>query len=87
LEALVTRHELTRGDVITLGRMTEQMAAGFDREVAGLREEAARVEDQASDAAQRLAGEVLRTRNEGWGMEFNLRNQGLCCGHSRRRVL
>ena len=49
--------------------------------MAGLREEAARVEDAASDAAQRLAGGLLGTINGG-GVEFNSRNESLCCGDS-----
>jgi hypothetical protein len=61
-EALVTRHELTRADVRTLAKTSAEMAAGFDREVAGLREEAARAEDEASDAAQRLALEIRAAR-------------------------
>lgn len=61
-EALVTRHELTRADVRTLARTSREMAAAFDREVAALREESARVEDQAGDAAQRLALEIRAAR-------------------------
>ena len=62
LEALVTRHELTRADVRTLEKTSTAMARGFDREVAHVLEEAARVGDEAGDAAQRLALDIRATR-------------------------
>jgi hypothetical protein len=61
-EALVTRHELTRADLRLLARTASEMATGTNRETALLLEEAARVEDQAGDAAQRLALEMSSSR-------------------------